>query len=563
MGGRPQRRGRRPEHVEAIAADGDDVALGRGELGAQRRTGRPAAARPRIGEIGARHAAVEIVPRPVGRKRLVEHDAIVVEQLPDPIARPVPVYRSGLRLGLRGIFRRGDPGPGRSREPFLARRDPLAVAVAQAIPRRLGNRQDRRQRIGCEPQVGGELEGRDSDLDRIAPDRDDKGLRSRRVAPGHPGHHRLQGQDHIGVLERRLGLEAGMAEGEAHIAALDRVGDGEAQKLAQLHQSRDRRRIAAGCGHHDDGMGSGDQPAGDLVRVFAGRRAGAWNAELVGAGEAGAVDRQQRQLLGEAQIDRAAGFAPGDLDRPARDQPGVVLIGQAVVPFDVVAHDPVLVEGLLHPQMPAFVAAALHGPGIGRRRKAGGDDHRKTAAGRGVDRAAIVHRAAIDMGRGDGWPAADRREAERRVEAGVLVRNGDQPDRVVVPPGARLRRRLLEEADLRSGGKEQVIDPTGGQPRDEGVAHVLSLHLGPTGRLATVHSPSPIQLQVRAAHHAAIVAPGKTAPTDSSRDWRPARLGPNRPLETVRPSGLTATSRQPSSDSKVPNARPSEFHRCA
>ena len=319
-----------------------------------------------------------------------------------------------------------------------------------------------------------------------------------------------------------------MAEREAHIAPLHRIHDREAEQLAELDQRRHRRRVAPRGRHHDDRIVRRDQPARDLVGVPGGRRGGARDAEPVGAREAGAVDREQGELLGEAQIDRAAGLAPRHLHRAAGDGAGVVLPGQPMVPLDVVADDPVLVERLLHPEMPALVAPALERPGIGRRREAGGDDHRQAAPRRGMDGAAVMHRAAIDMGRGHGGPAAHRREAERGVEARMLVRHGDQPDRVVGPPGARLGGGLLEEADLRPRGEEEVVDPARREPRDQRIAHVVGRRLRPARHPPVVHRPPPIRFGQP--HHAALAARrGKGVTMRANFDSQVKAPRPHRP----------------------------------
>jgi hypothetical protein len=94
----------RAEHVEAVARNRDHVLVGRRELGAKRRAGRPAAARGRIVEVAAGLRDVEIVVQLVLRDRLVEHDAVVVEHLGDAIRQPLRIDRrlAGARLGVLG-----------------------------------------------------------------------------------------------------------------------------------------------------------------------------------------------------------------------------------------------------------------------------------------------------------------------------------------------------------------------------------------------------------------------------------------------------------------------------
>ena len=119
--------------------------------------------------------------------------------------------------------------------------------------------------------------------------------------------------------------------------------------------------------------------------------------------------RQERDLARQAEIDRAARLGLRDLQRAADDQAGIVLVLEPVVPLHVLAHDAGLIGRLLHPEM-AAVARAAHRARIGDRRRAGGDQHRQAGMARGMDGAAVVLRADIDMHRG-------RRHAARSTAA--------------------------------------------------------------------------------------------------------------------------------------------------
>jgi len=66
-----------------------------------------------------------------------------------------------------------------------------------------------------------------------------------------------------------------------------------------------------------------------------------------------AIDGPQGNFLRQAQINRAAWRAACQLQRSADDKPGVVLIFQAMIPFDVLANDGVLIVDLLHPYVTA------------------------------------------------------------------------------------------------------------------------------------------------------------------------------------------------------------------
>ena len=190
------------------------------------------------------------------------------------------------------------------------------------------------------------------------------------------------------------------------------------------------------------------------------------------------VDLVQRHFARQGQIDRPARLGARHLQGARDHQAGVVLDLHAVVPLGVLPHDAVLVEALLQPDMAAAVARAAEAAGIAGRRAAAGDDHRQAGVERGVDRAAVVLRAAVDMRRRDRGLAADRGIAERGVEAGVLVRHGDQLRRLAALR-VRLGDRLLVEADLRARGEEDVLDAGLGHGRDHGVAVVVGRHLDP------------------------------------------------------------------------------------
>src|SRR6476661_1771763 len=107
--------------------------------------------------------------------------------------------------------------------------------------------------------------------------------------------------------------------------------------------------------------------------------------------------------------------------------------------------------------MSAAVARAWEAAGIARRRAAAGDDDGQSAMERGVHRAAVMLRAAIDMRRGHRGLAAHRGVAQRRVQARMLVRDGDELRRLA-SLCVGLGDRLLVEADLRAGGEEDEVD---------------------------------------------------------------------------------------------------------
>src|SRR6185437_601959 len=105
----------------------------------------------------------------------------------------------------------------------------------------------------------------------------------------------------------------------------------------------------------------------------------------------------------------------------------------------------------------------------------------------GVDGAAVMLRAAIDMGRGRGAFAADGGIAERGVEAHMLMRHGDDArHRTVVM--ARLRHRFLVEGELRPGGEEQVIDAAHRHRGDHRIAAIIRGNGSPIFRFSSHNS---------------------------------------------------------------------------
>ncbi len=195
------------------------------------------------------------------------------------------------------------------------------------------------------------------------------------------------------------------------------------------------------------------------------------HAELVEGRKARARGLGERYFARNAEIDRAARLGAGNLQGARHHQPGVVLEFQVMVPLGVLPHDAVLVEGLLQPEMALRLARAGHAAGIGDRRDAGRDQHRQPGVPGGVDRAAVVLRAAVDVCGGRDRLAADCSAAERSVQAGVLVRDRDQPRRLAALR-LGLGDRLLVEADLRSRGEEHVLDAGLRHSRDDRLAVV-------------------------------------------------------------------------------------------
>ncbi len=195
----------------------------------------------------------------------------------------------------------------------------------------------------------------------------------------------------------------------------------DAGELAELGQHRHRLVVAArGDGDHHRVLRL-EQVVDDFLDALGIGRGGPCDAELRRGRIARAVERHQRDFLREAHIDRTRRLAGRDLDRAADHEARVILVLEPLVPFHILPDDAVLVPLLLRPEMRA-IARAADRAGIGRRRRAGGHDHRKAGAPGGMDGAAVMLGAAIDMGGRGRRPAADRGEAERRVEADMLQR---------------------------------------------------------------------------------------------------------------------------------------------
>jgi hypothetical protein len=274
-----------------------------------------------------------------------------------------------------------------------------------------------------------------------------------------------------------------MVEREAEVSAQAGLRDREPQHLGEPHQSGNGRGIAARARRQHERVLSLDQPPR--------------HAELVHGGKLRAVDLVQRHFAGKGEIHRPAGLGAGHLQGARDHQPRIVLHLHAVVPLGVLPHDRILVETLLQPDVAAAVACTEHAAaGKARRRAAAGDDHRNSAVERGVHGAAVVLRAAVDMRRSHRGLAGHRGVAERRVERGVLVRDGDELRRLAALR-VRLRHGLLVEADLRARGEEDVVDAGRGHRRDHGVAVVVGREFGPGARFVAqntdvlVHGPLP------------------------------------------------------------------------
>jgi hypothetical protein len=212
---------------------------------------------------------------------------------------------------------------------------------------------------------------------------------------------------------------------------------------------------------------------------------GAGAPELLRGREPRAVGRQKCDLARQAEIDRAARLGLRDLQRPADDQAGIVLVFEPVIPLHVLTHDAVLVGRLLHPEM-AAVARAAHRARKGDRGRAGGDQHRQAGMACGMNGTAVVLGADVHMHGGRRHPPAHRRVTERRVEGRIFVRHHDELGR---RPAERVRLgdRLLHEHDFRAGIEEHVVDATEAHGGDDGVAALVGRNAGPIVGLGARH----------------------------------------------------------------------------
>jgi len=152
-----------------------------------------------------------------------------------------------------------------------------------------------------------------------------------------------------------------------------------------------------------------------------------------------------------------------------------------MLPLGVLAHDAVLVERLLQPDVAAAVARSAHRARMARGRRSRGDEYRQPAVPRGVNGAAVVLRAHVHVRRGDGRFAARCGVTKRGIQAGVLMRDRDQYRRPAAKR-ARLGDRFLVEADLRSGDEKDMIDAARGHRRDERLAEIIGRQLRPGPR---------------------------------------------------------------------------------
>ncbi len=192
---------------------------------------RPAAARCRIVEIGAGLRDVEIVVQLVLRDGLVEHDAIVVQHLGDAVRQPFRIDRRLAGARLR-IFRQIVAALGGGVGAFLRPGGEARLIVRRDQRAHLGlERLDHRQRVGGEPQVGGELHRRDAALGRLDVGHRHPGAVRRRIGVGEPRNVDVERQDDVGVLQARAAHVERMVERKALIGAQPRLRDRQRRSI--------------------------------------------------------------------------------------------------------------------------------------------------------------------------------------------------------------------------------------------------------------------------------------------------------------------------------------------
>ena len=260
--------------------------------------------------------------------------------------------RSSAALGGRLRAFRG----ARGESLLIVRRDQLAHLGLQRL--------DHRQRVGGEPQVGGEFHGRNAALRRLDVGHRHPGAVRRRVGVGEPGNVDVEREHDVGVLEARAAHVERMVEREALVGAQARLRD---------RQRRAIRRAAPGQGPSPDcgrsappaRTGSAPSPAARAISRMppASGAAGRATPSCVHGRKLRAVDLVQRHFARQREIHRPARLGARHLQGARDHQARIVLDLHAVVPLGVLPHDGVLVEALLQPDVAAAVARAVKLPG--------------------------------------------------------------------------------------------------------------------------------------------------------------------------------------------------------
>ena len=171
-------------------------------------------------------------------------------------------------------------------------------------------------------------------------------------------------------------------------------------------------------------MAGAGQGAGDLGHEVGAERGGRHRRVLRRVGHL-RLDLLLHHLARANQVDRAGGFAAGDLQRPLHELLDVAPGADLVVILGVVAQDAALVVHVLDP-VDELVPAARQLALDRERGGAGEDQHRNPAPGGVVDRAAQVLGAGVHMHQHSlGFPG-HRGVGVRRAEGHGLVRADDQ-----------------------------------------------------------------------------------------------------------------------------------------
>ncbi len=445
LAGHPLHRRGHAEHVGAVARDGDDVAVGRGQLGPDRRAAAPAERAGAGGEEGPRLGPGQVVAhrREVG-DALVQADGVG----PDLLAQArhqIGHGNAALGHGLGGQQFRGAFGVGGG--PVGALGLDLGLVDLAVLERGVELLQ-RRQAVGGVGGDGGQVPEGDVGLQRIDVDVADHRLGRGFVVGLDPRHVRVEHQDGVGLgqgrmLERLVPLHALIEVVVLRIVHGRRAGfvDPDPQPVAQAHELADRLGLAADVGGHHQRAPGGHQVVEDLGHgVFAQRR-GLERRESRGR-DLHRLGALLHHLARAGQVDGALGVALGELQGPEDHLLDVGAGAQLGLVLDVAAHDAALVRHVLQPH-DELVAAALELALLGEGRQAREDQHRGAALGGVVDGAAEREGAGVHVHHHRLGLARHLGVALGGVKPDHLERGGDHlGDRPAV--GARLGDRLQQ-----------------------------------------------------------------------------------------------------------------------
>jgi len=266
-----------------------------------------------------------------------------------------------------------------------------------------------------------------------------------------------------------------------------RVDHGHPDELGERDELGDGRLVPADAPGDRDGRARVGQPRRELVES-----AGIGHGCDGGQRAAHHLERDpihgcHEDLARGHEIDRAARFRRGDLERPWNEVAKRVRPAELVYPLHVAANDARLVAHVLLP-VHRTQAAARDVPVDGVGSAAREDDDAGLATHRVVEVAAKVLRPDVHVHDDHLRAARDREVAVRRRERDALEEGGDDPRRRLAP---RLERDdgLLERRGVCPGVEEDMVDAERAEELDDRLGPVPRVGRGRTRAGQRLSSP--------------------------------------------------------------------------